>query len=127
MNSWWHARGQGKMVQRSMAVADTGVGNAMRAATLGIAERYWIRSSGAGRPSVERPWLRVFRRRSLVFELLQHRLILGAQRCRGLHSHAGRYGVTRIALARSADLTQHGVELSAERLHRDRDAAQLAQ
>ena len=36
------------------------------------------------------------------FELLQHRLILGAQRCRGLHGHPGRHGVARIAPAPSS-------------------------
>src|SRR5438270_70336 len=104
-----------------------GLGNAMRAATPGIAERYWTEAAEAGRPSVERPWLRVFGRGPLVFKLLQHCLVRGVQGRRGLHGDPGRHGVTRIALAGSADLTQHGVELGAERLHRARDAAQCAQ
>ena len=79
------------MLQRSIAAADTGVGNAMRAATLGHSRAILDRSSGGGAAVVERPWLRVFGRGRFGFELLQHRPVRGAQGCRPLPLAASRW------------------------------------
>ena len=69
--------------------------------------------------SVGPPRFPVFAMRHVLFELLQHRLVLRAQGRRRLHRHPGRHGVTRIALVPSALLLQDdGVELGAERLQR---------
>jgi hypothetical protein len=78
-------------------------------------------------PLVGRARFRIFDLRHLVFKLLQHGLFLSAQGRRGLHGHPGRYGVTRIALPLSADLSQHGLELGGESLDGGLDLAQLAQ
>ena len=78
-------------------------------------------------PSVGLSRFRVLRFRYVVFELIQHRLILGAQPCRGLHGHPGRHGVARIAPAPRLQLAQDGVEFGVKRLHRGLDPAQLAQ
>ena len=66
-------------------------------------------------PLVGPLWFHALRRRPLVFEFIQHRLILGAQRCRGLHGHPGRHGVARIAPAPSLHLAQDGVEFGVKR------------
>ena len=113
------------MPQRSIAAADTGVGNAMRAATLGHSRAILDRSSGAGRPSVERPWFTCLRPGAVRFRASPAQ---PGPRCSGVPGTArrplGRTGVTRIALAPSRRLAQDGVQRGIQRLHRDRDAAQ---